>query len=224
MSKLIDPVDGEILYQYDEASGNCPANRKCMRLTSVTYQDGKVRRYHYDEVGNIPASRNASVPASRAFLTGISDENGVRLGTYKYDANGKAISSGWNGNNYLFAYPSDAQVTVTDPLGKVTAMTYQTIRLSKHMVAQSQPAGAGSTATTRTLTYDGNGNPKTAADWNGNTTTYSYDLLRNLETMRTEASGTADARITSTQWHATMALPITIASPKLMSTFTYDNA
>lgn len=225
MSKLIDPAGGEVLYQYGEPWGNCPADHvACMRLTSVTYQDGKVRRYHYDEAGNMPDSRNPSVPASRVFLTGITDENGTRLATYKYDANGKAISSGWNGNNYLFTYPSENQVTVTDPLGKLTSMSYQTVRLSKHMVSQSQPAGAGSAAVSRSLTYDENGNPKTAYDWSGNLTTYNYDLVRNLEMSRTEAAGTADARTISTQWHATMALPITIAAPKLITTYAYDGA
>ena len=172
----------------------------------------------------MPATRNASVPARQPFLTGITDENGSRLGIYKYDANGKVISSGWNGNNYLFTYPSSNQVTVTDPLGKATTMNYSLVRLSKHMVSQSQPAGSGSAAVTRTLTYDVNGNPKTSLDWAGISTSYTYDLTRNLEISRTEAVGTADARTTSTQWHATMALPVVIASPKLIATFAYDAA
>lgn len=225
VSKLIDPAGGEISYQYDEAWANCPAKLAlCMRLTSVTYQDGKTRRYHYDEAAHIPATRNAVVPELRAFLTGMTDENGTRLGTYKYDANGKAISSGWNGNNYLFTYPADNQVTVTDPLGKTNAMVYTIVRLSKHLVWQNQPAGAGSAAGIRTFTYDANGNPKTAVDWVGNSTSFTYDLVRNLETSRTEAVGTADARTTSTQWHGSMALPVTIASPKLMTTLVYDAA
>jgi YD repeat-containing protein len=94
--------------------------------------------------------------------------------------------------------------------------------LSKHLVWQNQPAGAGSAAGIRTFTYDANGNPKTEVDWAGNTSSFTYDLARNLETSRTEAVGTPDVRTTSTQWHSNMPLPVAIASPKLMTTLTYD--
>ena len=48
------------------------------------------------------------------------------------------------------------------------------------------------------MTYDANGNIASKTDFNGNRTTYSYDLTRNLETSRTEASGTALARTINT--------------------------
>jgi RHS repeat-associated protein len=75
----------------------------------------------------------------------------------------------------------------------------------------TQPAVSGGNVT-RATSYDANGNVATRTDWNGNRTTYSYDLARNLETSRTEGltSGgatTPATRIIETQWHATFRLP-----------------
>ena len=49
-----------------------------------------------------------------------------------------------------------------------------------------------------------------------------YDLTRNLETSRTEASGTAQARTITTAWNATWRLPALITEPNRTTGFTYD--
>lgn len=56
-------------------------------------------------------------------------------------------------------------------------------------------------------TFDANGNISTRVDFNGNRTSYQFDLTRNLETQRVEGltssgSTTAQTRTTSTQWDA----------------------
>ncbi|MEF8720156.1 MAG: RHS repeat domain-containing protein [Candidatus Accumulibacter necessarius] len=48
-----------------------------------------------------------------------------------------------------------------------------------------------------TQTYDDNGNLASRTDFNGRLTTYTYELSRNLETRRVEASGQAEARTIS---------------------------
>ena len=70
--------------------------------------------------------------------------------------------------------------------------------------------------------YDANGNLISKTNWNGNKTTYSYDLSRNLETSRTEAVGTAQARTITTQWHPTYRLPVQITEPGRITTLAYD--
>jgi len=75
---------------------------------------------------------------------------------------------------------------------------------------------------TTVLTYDANGNVASITDFNGSVTIYTYDTTRNLETSHTEASGTAQARTITTNWHATYRLPLTIAEPKLLTTYAYD--
>ena len=62
----------------------------------------------------------------------------------------------------------------------------------------------------------------TRTDWNGNVTTYAYDLTRNLETQRVEASGKAEAKTTSTQWHSYWRLPVKVAEPKKVTTYVYN--
>ncbi|MEO6145937.1 MAG: DUF6531 domain-containing protein, partial [Sulfuriferula sp.] len=66
--RMTDPAGGVYTYAYD------PSNN----LSSVTYPDTHTRTYLYE---------NTSFPHA---LTGITDENGVRYATYRYDAQGRA--------------------------------------------------------------------------------------------------------------------------------------
>lgn len=72
------------------------------------------------------------------------------------------------------------------------------------------------------MTYDANGNVATRTDFNGTVTSYSYDLARNLETQRVEASGTPVARTISSQWHAVWRLPTKLAEPLKTTTWVYN--
>ncbi|OPD89894.1 hypothetical protein AO966_04270, partial [Pseudomonas aeruginosa] len=51
-----------------------------------------------------------------------------------------------------------------------------------------------------------------AYDSRGNLTTYQYNA-RGLETSRTEAAGTAQARTITTDWHPTLFLPVQVSEP-----------
>jgi RHS repeat-associated protein len=55
--------------------------------------------------------------------------------------------------------------------------------------------------------FDTNGNVSSQTDFNGATTTYTYNLSRNIETSRTEASGTPQARTITTQWDSSYRWP-----------------
>jgi YD repeat-containing protein len=209
VSQMADPAGGIIAYSYDSAN----------RLSTITYPDGKVRTYVYDEAAYTGGTDLPTV------LTGITDENGSRFATFNYNSTGKAISTEHAGGveKYSVAYPQPgSQSTVTDPLGSVRTYTFQTIQNTIRNTGLSQPGGAGCSAAASNLTYDANGNVATSTDFNGTTTTYSYDLTRNLETSRVEASGTAQARTITTAWHATYRAPLTTAEPKLLTTYTYD--
>ena len=222
VAEVTDPAGEKIRYQYGELSADCSidSGAHCQALTSVTYQDGKTRRYHYNEPGYV-AQQNPDYSAKGiTFLTGLTDENGNRLSHYKYDSFGRAVVSGWGNNLYEFQY--DSAVTIIDPAKSARTVTYQTILNSKRVRSQTQPAGSGCAAADKSMTYDGNGNLKTSLDWNGRSTTYNYDLVRNLETSRTEAAGTPAARIISTEWHPTLRLAKRIAEPKRLTTYEYD--
>jgi YD repeat-containing protein len=73
-------------------------------------------------------------------------------------------------------------------------------------------------------TYDVNNNVLTSKDFNGKLTVFTYDMSRNLETSRVEASGTTSARTTTTTWHSTLRLPLKIAAPLSIVTMDYDAA
>lgn len=212
INTMIDPAGRVYRYAYD-AIGN---------LTDVTFPDGLRKFYHYNEAGFQPV---AGYPNYVHYLTGISHEispgNVVRYATYKYDSNGYPISTEHAGGVDKFAFDA-ATNKLTDPLGSQRTMLYQTLNGVKLLSSVSQPSGAGSATATNQTSYDANGNMASNTDFLGVTTTYTYDMARNLELTRTEASGTPLARKTSTRWHASLRVPESVAQPNRLTDFTYD--
>jgi RHS repeat-associated protein len=198
--------DGSVI-RYDYA----PEQKKL--LSAVTYPDGKSRGYYYGDVRN------------RYLLTNIVDEANQTFATYVYDQLGRVTSESHAGGvaSYSFTYGSSfgQPTAVTDPLGTVTQFAFTPAGGMYRSASYSQPCmSCGSAATT----YDANGNPATRTDFNGNQTTYSFDATRNLETSRTEASGTPRARTITTQWHPTFRLPTQIDEPGRRTTISYDGS
>jgi YD repeat-containing protein len=248
ISKAIDPAYQAYLYAYDGSSGGCSnpsdvGNRACSanNLTQVTYPDGKTRTYHYNEATQINGGTACpnTVAVASGFgdlpnaLTGIDDENGVRFATWGYDCNGIATSSQHAGGveqttiSYGARDSTGAQtVTVTSAAG-TSAQPSSVVRNYHYQVllgvAKNDAVDLPCPGCMATRTYDANSNVATSTDFNGIKTSYSYDLARNLETQRTEASGTPQARTTTTTWHATYRLPLQIAEPKRLTTFAYDS-
>lgn len=200
--KVSLPDNNSLSYAYD-ANNN---------LTVVTEPDGTQRSYLYNEQND---TSNAWLPNA---LTGIIDEINTRYATYFYDASGRAVgevypAAGTNTNQYQLSYNTNSLTTTeTDPLGTVHTYQYQESNKSLlQLVSETRQAAAGAGTVTSSKTYDSNGNMASRTDFDGNVTTYSYDLSRNLETRRTEASGTANARTTTTQWNPTYDVPTVIS-------------
>lgn len=249
--KVLDPAGQSYLYSYDGPSSGClssaPTSLACTanNLTKVTYPDGKSRLYHYNEspringgsyCSNVTASGNGFGHLLNA-LTGITDENGVRFATWSYDCYARTVASEHAGGvekvqvSFGSRDGSTGALTNTTTSSIGTAATPATIVRNYHIkvilgVSRNdtidQPCAGCDGMLART--YDNNGNVLTSKDWNGSITAYAYDLTRNLETSRTEASGTASARTTTTSWHPTMRLPVKIATPLRMTTLAYDIA
>lgn len=219
MKALIEPAGGISRYAYDEASSIVlPGNSPVGNLTSVTYPDDKKRIYWYNEQDQ---TANTNLPYA---LTGITDENGVRFATFKYDVTGKAVSTEHAGGaeKFTVSYPSaDRQTHVIDPLGTPRDYNFQAVLGVLKNVGVFQAAGAGSPAVSNAFTYDANGNVKTRRDFRGIVTSYNYDMSRNLEILRTEGVGQSEQRIVNTQWHPTYRLPLKTAEPKRITTFDY---
>ncbi len=195
LASLTAPDGATVRYGYDAG-----------QLTTVTYPDGTVRRYHYNEAAH---TGGANLPRA---LTGLTDERGVRLLTWTYDATGRATSSELAGglDRYRLAYTTTADGThtdVTDPLGTVRGYDFTLRHGVLKPTAQTQPGGAGCGPAAETIDYDANGNPTRTRDFDGIEHTTTYDPARNLETRRTETSAGL-TRTTTTAWHTRWRQPI----------------
>jgi YD repeat-containing protein len=193
------------------------------RMTMVTYPDQTTRQYLY---------ANGSFPAA---LTGVIDEKGVQVDTTGYDSGGRANSQAQAGNtgSISLSYASSSNNTVgtttmTEASGLQTTTTYaQILRVAK--ISQVSRAVGGTSYGTMSYTYDANGNLATATDYKGNSTHYTFDSSRNLETSRTEAYGTPRARTISTTWSSSFRQPTVITEADASSTvlrtttYTYDS-
>ena len=236
MATMADPVGNVTRYSYDTV-GN---------LKTVTYPDdtpgdltnNPKKTYVYGiDTGELANTGGVSQPNA---LTGIIDENGVRYATYKYDANGKAISTEHAGSveKYSLAYAPDGSSTaVTDPLGAIRTTHFTTVLGVVKSTGTDQPGGSGCSAASSAMTYDANGNVASRTDFNGHKVCYAYYLTRNIESARVEglaagadcaaslsaASLPLPARKVLTEWHPTFRLPTKLTEPGLETSYTYDS-
>lgn len=189
---------------------------KAARPPVVPYADPVTRQYHYED-----ATRSN-------LLTGITDENGVRYVTWSYDGAGRAITSTHAGSvdSVSLSFSDDAggrYVDETDAFGSTRRFTFKRIGKGWYKQGNSQPGGVGCNASSSSITYDGNGNIASTVDFNGNQTSYTYDLTRNLEIRRIEAYGSPLQRTIETAWHSTFRLPVKITEPGRVTEITYDS-
>lgn len=212
------------------------------QIETLTLPDGLKLAYQYDNYNNVTritwpddtpldATDNPYTgylyekSASPRALTGITD-SGTRYATWDYDSQGRATLSEHAGGADRAVVTYDPlnpdKASILEPSGATRGYTYGN-RANRRVITHiDQPAGAGCNASTSTLGYDANGNINSRTDFNNNLTTWIYDLTRNLETQRTEASGTKDQRIIDTEWHTTWRLPKKITEPGRITQFEYD--
>lgn len=200
---MTDPA-GEVT-RYTYATGG--------QLVGVQFPDGTRRQYHYE---------NGAFPNA---LTGITDENQVRLATYTYGSNGKAIQSTRSGGALATSvlYYSNGTRDVLDALGNYRRYGFAVIQGVARRINLDNAACVSCGYATTTTTYSSNGFVSAVSDYRGVQTTFVRDA-RGLETSRTEAAGTSEARTITTAWHATLRVPLLITQPGRSTAFTYDNA
>jgi YD repeat-containing protein len=193
------------------------------QLTSVIWQDGTRRRYHYED---------ARYPQG---LTGITDEAGVRYATYAYQA-GRVVSEQHAGgaDRVDFAYNGN-RTTITDyASGNATqrAYTFATQNGVYRPTAVTAPCPlCGNTQ--KSSTYDSAGRITRATAHDGRITFYAYDG-KGRETERAafpaiyQSATTRPAlnvaeSVVSTQWHATFNLPMQVAEPGKITAYAYSS-
>ena len=195
-----------------------------------------MRKYLYNEAAY---TTNANLANA---LTGITDENGNRYATFKYDATGRAVSSEHAGGaeKVSFTYNANGTTTATDSAGTqgtgtARIYTYQSFQGVLKATVISGGACNACGGTDATLSYDANGNVASRTDFNGNLSCYVSDQTRNLETARLEgvapggscpatlapAAG-SNQRLISSQWHPNWRLLTRQAEPYLITTYVYN--
>src|SRR3569833_2177190 len=207
MATMTDP--GGAVYSYSNANAV---------LASVTYPDSTTRQYLYNESTH---TNGYNCPYA---LTVFIDESGTRYATFGYDGSaGLAISSQHAGgvDSTAVTYRvSGSYANVKDPLGTTRYYQYASVggyvRFS-NVYTLCLECGDAPTA----VGYDVNGNVSSRTDFNGHQVTYAYDLIRNLETSRTEASGTSGARTIASTWNPSYRLPSQVVEPNRTTSFTY---
>ena len=210
------------------------------RLHTVTSADGTVQ-YDYNSGGRLWKVTNTD-GSSHQFLyqdpnwpNGISskiDESGQTQLQWHYDTQGRVTSAQLGGvaAAMKLTYNADGSTTQVEPLGATHTFRFQ--RIGNHMmntgVSGDPCASCGFDAS---IIYDSAGFVASRTDYAGHLTRYAYDAGRGLEVSRTEASGTAEARTITTQWHATLNQPLQISeyageaangTPLRTTAYTYD--
>ncbi len=209
--RTMSTPDNQIFtYDYDSTTG---AQGPLDRLVSVSFS-------------TVPATKRTYLyenPTYKFAMTGLIDENGKRFATWTYDGEGRATSSQHAGgvDRTTITYNADGSRTETNALGlqvihKFTAL--QGVQKLTQLVRVATPTTASATIT---KTYDSNGYLSSETDWNGNRIDYVNDS-RGLPLSVTEAAGTPQARTMTTTFDPVFHLPLSVVTPGLTTTFTYD--
>ncbi|MGF6239327.1 YD repeat-containing protein [Paraburkholderia sp. GAS38] len=191
IQRLTDPAGGITQYKYDYW-GN---------LSSVTWPDGSVRQHVYDDIN------------SKRALTGIIDEAGSRIATWKYDSQGRAIAVNHpdTTKNVQLSYGLGA-TTVTDSNGART-LSFSTI------VDKVFPSGSNGSMSSA-FRWDASGRLQETTRPARNAV-YSYDATgRPVKAIVRTATGVA---VTSVRYADANSLhPSTIAMPGKVQAYVYD--
>ena len=185
-------------------------------LATVLWPDATSRRYVYE---------NAAYPHA---LTGLYDESGTRYATWSYDAAGRAIRSqhagGANAVVLDYAKGDYGAVVATDAANNKKNYAFYTVQKAPRLIAQKDTCLTCATSDYRQsyVQYDANGNPTTVNAPEVISNNATYDTARNLETKRDEFLDATQVRTTTTAWHPTYRLPLSIAEPTRKTSFAYD--
>ena len=201
-----------INYGYENTSSNLTSVKKST-LVDPANPDTVIeltKTYHYE---------NDIFPYA---LTGITDEKGVRYGTWMYDDFGRVIQSTHANNvdNGTISY-TDNVTTVTNSLGKQTKYHYDMVSDAKRLVKVEGVATASCAAANQAYTYYPTGQVKTQTDWEGNVTYFEYNSQGQV-TKHSKGYGTPEVYTIDTIWHETLNKPSVISHPDKQEQFKYN--
>lgn len=171
-------------------------------------------------------------PVFQTFLTGTINGDGVRTTTWRYDDTGRATSSEGIGgvDKVTIAYSQNTSLsttatrTVTNALGKQAVYTFKGMGSTYSDPLLTSVVGTPSSncmGTAQNITYTGT-RMLTTIDESGHKTTYSYYADGRLKS-KTEATATADQRVTTYEWHPDFNSPTKVIQAGLTREFVYTS-
>lgn len=196
VDSIVLPDGGALEYEYDENG----------YMTRTEYPDGSSRQYAYNETGLVAAG------AAEGLLTGVLDENGVRISTTTYDTS-KALETRLAGGvdqasaTYLPAANQqyNAQATIALPLQATRTLVLKPVN-GAVLPISSTTACPGCVSQVTTFSYDFYGFPDVVTR-NGTSTDHNYNA-RGFETQKIEAANVAAVKRTiQTDWLASLDVP-----------------
>jgi RHS repeat-associated protein len=165
-------------------------------------------------------------------VTGIVDNRPVRVATYAYDPQGRAIlTQGADGNNsHAVEYGVNGTARtrrVTDPLGKAATYTFSAFTgagpADYRLTQIAGEASQGTAPSVSSVGYSSSTFVGSQSDAEGRALTSARDS-RGRPTAIVEASGTPSQRTTTITWHPTLNVPVTLSRPGLTETRSYNAA
>lgn len=166
------------------------------RISTRTFQSGRVLNYTYDDYDRVISVSDNSGPTTnynydvmgRLLTKTITDGHKPQVTTYQWDSHDRLLSE-------------------TDPLGRITSYAYETARILKDPASITDPAGrvtsfiydvmgrkASKTepnGATTYFAYNARGDLTSITDANGNVTSYEYDgNRRKIAEIRPSVQGT----------------------------------
>jgi YD repeat-containing protein len=233
-----------IRYSYDEAASLGPGVPAQGQLSSVTWQDGSVRRYHHERTDNWYIANGPQL------LTGITDEAGVRYATWAYDGiqpydwkprGARVVRSEHAGGtdrlefNYSENQAGQPVTTITDyssGSAQRTTHTYADIGNTRMPVSVSAPCKQCS-GTAQSTAYNETADKVKEIAHDGSVTFFTYDARgretegasfpSSFNTATTRPALASATKVISTKWHATFNLPTQVAEPNKTTANTYNS-
>jgi RHS repeat-associated protein len=175
------------------------------KLTRVVFSNGESESYSYETKGPLTLLKTHAY-------------NDVPFASWEYDGSGRATLSRHAGGVQAATFEYlDGHTRLTEPLGKTRLLWTARVRGAARLTRITDETGK----VYERYEYDARGFVKKQSDALDHLTTYVHDEL-GRETSRTEASGTDLARDIVTTWDPNHPyLPATIATPTLVTSYTY---
>ena len=191
ITQLADSIGNVTQYGYDGYNN----------LASVTWPDGSVRRYAYEDTRFTSA------------LTGVIDETGTRVATWGYDAMGRAIAATHPNSqqNVSFAYGADTSTITSNQ--RATTVNFSSI--GGMLRATGSDAGYS-------MGWDAGGKLTSDITPYGKNVQYKYDDS-NRPIQATSVSNSGGIAITSVRYADSVSLrPYMVTTPGWLRTYVYD--